>query len=65
MKNWYQIYGERKKLSPQEAALYTGAVQITCPDCVHELETGRPVPAGVVHDCDYQGDVYILRRLGK
>jgi hypothetical protein len=52
IKKWYQIGDERKKLTQGEAEQHTDAVQVTCPECIYELENGRAVPEGVVHECD-------------
>lgn len=62
---WYQVGDERRKLTLAEAHLpeNAGAVLIVCPECIHELETGEPVPEGIVHQCDEQEGLDLTFRL--
>lgn len=51
-KRWYDLGEERHELTPAEAAKFPEAEEITCPECLYELEHGEAVPKGIVHDCD-------------
>lgn len=51
-KRWYDLGHERRELTDAEAAQFPEAEEVTCPECLYELEHGEAVPEGVIHSCD-------------
>jgi hypothetical protein len=52
-KKWYSVGYKFQKLFPEEAkkTLYDPQAQeVTCPECISELDTGKP--ARTRHTCD-------------